>query len=141
MARLPIVRPRQVVAALGRAGFSVHHHTGSHAILRHDEDPTRRVTVPMHSRELVVGCVLVAGRRPLDPLRGRPPLFQQARGEPPTGSGRLDAWGKHAIDVLGPHRDLRVEQVLRSGEAADYDELIAAVVRYGACHARQHGGG
>jgi predicted RNA binding protein YcfA (HicA-like mRNA interferase family) len=57
MAELPVLRSREVVAALGRAGFFVHHQSGSHAVLRHRTDASRRVTVPMHSRDLKRGTL------------------------------------------------------------------------------------
>ncbi len=56
MAALPVMRPRQVVAALRRAGFLVHHQTGSHVILKHAAG-VRRVTVPMHARDLKTGTL------------------------------------------------------------------------------------
>ncbi len=59
MAALPVVRPRQAVAALERAGFVVHHQTGSHLVLRRKSDPPLRVTVPMHSRDLRPGPLRV----------------------------------------------------------------------------------
>jgi predicted RNA binding protein YcfA (HicA-like mRNA interferase family) len=55
MPPLPVLRPRQVVAALRRAGFNVHHQTGSHAVLKHASG--RRVTVPMHNRDLKTGTL------------------------------------------------------------------------------------
>ncbi|MCK6480867.1 MAG: type II toxin-antitoxin system HicA family toxin [Planctomycetes bacterium] len=57
MPDLPAVRPREVVAALCRAGFFVHHQRGSHVALRHRTDLARRVTVPMHSRDLKKGTL------------------------------------------------------------------------------------
>ncbi|HEX9646339.1 MAG TPA: type II toxin-antitoxin system HicA family toxin [Alphaproteobacteria bacterium] len=50
--RLPALRPRQVIAALERSGFFVHHATGSHYALRHPDNPQLRVTVPYHNRDL-----------------------------------------------------------------------------------------
>ena len=50
--RLPVVPGRKVVKALLAAGFIEHHTTGSHVILRHAVDHHRRVTVPMHGRDL-----------------------------------------------------------------------------------------
>jgi len=47
---LPVLKPRQVLRALLRAGFIVHHQTGSHAQLRHPGRPHLRVTVPRHDR-------------------------------------------------------------------------------------------
>lgn len=57
MPELPVVRAREVITALGRAGFYVHHPTGSHAILRHRNDTARRVTVPMHAGDLRRGTL------------------------------------------------------------------------------------
>jgi predicted RNA binding protein YcfA (HicA-like mRNA interferase family) len=48
--RVPILKPREVLRALLKAGFEIHHQTGSHAQLRHPEKPHLRVTVPRHDR-------------------------------------------------------------------------------------------
>jgi predicted RNA binding protein YcfA (HicA-like mRNA interferase family) len=50
--RLPVVRPKAVIRALERAGFFIHHTSGSHHILKHPEHPELRVTVPFHNRDL-----------------------------------------------------------------------------------------
>ena len=50
--RLPSLTPRQVIRALQRAGFVVHHTTGSHYFLKHPQNPRIRVTVAYHAREL-----------------------------------------------------------------------------------------
>ena len=50
MSRLPILKPRKVIRALERAGFVVHHQSGSHAQLRHAHKPHLHVTVPRHDR-------------------------------------------------------------------------------------------
>jgi predicted RNA binding protein YcfA (HicA-like mRNA interferase family) len=47
---LPVLKPRKVLRALLRAGFVIHHQTGSHAQLRHPEKLHLRVTVPRHDR-------------------------------------------------------------------------------------------
>jgi len=49
--RLPTVQPKEVVAALQRAGFEVDRQTGSHVILRHPVD-NRRTVVAIHSADL-----------------------------------------------------------------------------------------
>ncbi len=54
---LPIVRPRQLIRALERAGFSVHHIRGSHHYLRHPEKPSVLVTIPYHNRDLKRGTL------------------------------------------------------------------------------------
>ena len=50
--RPPVLTPRKVIRALERAGFVVHHATGSHYILKHAENPRLRVTVAYHSKDL-----------------------------------------------------------------------------------------
>jgi len=50
MSKLPALKPKKVLKALLRAGFYIHHQTGSHVQLRHLEKPYLRVTVPYHSR-------------------------------------------------------------------------------------------
>ena len=50
--RLPVVKPKEVIRALERAGFYIHHSTGSHYILKHPEKPDLRVTVAFHNRVL-----------------------------------------------------------------------------------------
>ena len=50
--RLPVVRPKAVIRALERAGFFIHHTSGSHYILKHPEHPELRVTVPFHNKDL-----------------------------------------------------------------------------------------
>jgi predicted RNA binding protein YcfA (HicA-like mRNA interferase family) len=46
---LPVVKGRQVIRALERAGFVVERIVGSHHILVHPGDATRTVTVPVHA--------------------------------------------------------------------------------------------
>ncbi len=48
--RLPALRPRQVLRALQRAGFFIHHTTGGHHILKHPDKPHLRVTLPFHNK-------------------------------------------------------------------------------------------
>ncbi len=55
--RLPALTPRKVIAALTKAGFFVHHTTGSHRALRHRENPQLRVTVPYHNKDLKTGTL------------------------------------------------------------------------------------
>ena len=46
--KLPILRARVVIRTLLKAGFYIHHQTGSHVQLKHDDKPDLRVTVPSH---------------------------------------------------------------------------------------------
>ena len=51
MSRIPSLTPREIIAALKRAGFTEHHQSGSHLFLKHPA--TRHVfSVPMHNKEL-----------------------------------------------------------------------------------------
>ncbi len=50
MTKLPALKPKKVLKALLRAGFYVHHQTGSHVQLRHSQKSHLRVTIPYHSR-------------------------------------------------------------------------------------------
>ena len=50
--RFPVATPKEVLRALQRAGFFIHHSTGSHHILKHPDKPDLRVTVAVHNREL-----------------------------------------------------------------------------------------
>lgn len=50
--RLPSLTPKEVLRALYRAGFFVHHTSGSHYILKHPDRPMLRVTVAFHNRDL-----------------------------------------------------------------------------------------
>jgi len=48
--RLPILKPKEVLRALLKAGFEIHHQSGSHVQLRHAAKPHLRVTIPRHDR-------------------------------------------------------------------------------------------
>ena len=50
--RLPALKPRKVLQALKRGGFFVHHIRGSHHYLKHPNNPSLRVTVALHNRDL-----------------------------------------------------------------------------------------
>ena len=52
MSKLPILKPRQIIRALDRAGFYLHPQTGSHARFLHGTRPELRVTVPVHSKDV-----------------------------------------------------------------------------------------
>jgi predicted RNA binding protein YcfA (HicA-like mRNA interferase family) len=51
-AKLPVLKAKEVVRALQRAGFYVHHQAGSHARLLHPAKTELRVTVPVHSKDI-----------------------------------------------------------------------------------------
>lgn len=55
--RIPSLTPRQVIDALKRGGFQVHHVRGSHYALRHMEKPDVRVIVAFHNRPMKRGTL------------------------------------------------------------------------------------
>ena len=72
MMGLPVVTPRQLIRALLRAGFFVHHVRGSHHYLKHPDKPGLLVSVPFHSRDLkrgTVGAILRQAGIAVDELR------------------------------------------------------------------------
>jgi predicted RNA binding protein YcfA (HicA-like mRNA interferase family) len=54
---LPVLTPRQLIRALQRAGFVLHHVRGSHHYFRHPDKPGVLVTVPYHNRDLKRGTL------------------------------------------------------------------------------------
>ena len=50
MPKIPPTKTKHVINALLKAGFYIHHQTGSHVQLRHETKPSLRVTVPRHDR-------------------------------------------------------------------------------------------
>jgi predicted RNA binding protein YcfA (HicA-like mRNA interferase family) len=54
---LPVIRSKELIRVLERAGFFIHRVSGSHYILKHPEKPTVRVTVPFHNRDLKRGTL------------------------------------------------------------------------------------
>jgi predicted RNA binding protein YcfA (HicA-like mRNA interferase family) len=55
--RLPAAKPKEVLRALGRAGFIVHHTSGSHYVLKHPDRPHLRVILPFHNKDLKRGTL------------------------------------------------------------------------------------
>jgi predicted RNA binding protein YcfA (HicA-like mRNA interferase family) len=56
-AALPIITGKACVRALERGGFYVERQVGSHARLFHRTRLERRVTVPIHNRDLPLGTL------------------------------------------------------------------------------------
>lgn len=55
MPKLPILKPKQLLKILQKAGFKINHTTGSHYIFYHSDG--RRVTLPYHTKDLPKGTV------------------------------------------------------------------------------------
>jgi predicted RNA binding protein YcfA (HicA-like mRNA interferase family) len=47
--RLPLLKADEVIRALRKAGFDVTRIKGSHHIMRHRDDPSRGMVVPVHA--------------------------------------------------------------------------------------------
>lgn len=56
MSQLPVVSGQGAVRAFAKLGYAIDHQTGSHIILRQQEPPHRRLSVPDH-RELAKGTL------------------------------------------------------------------------------------
>ena len=56
MSKLPPISGKRAVRIFERFGYEVDHQTGSHIILRHAEEPYRRLTIPNHP-ELAKGTL------------------------------------------------------------------------------------
>ena len=54
--KLPVLKPREVISALEKAGFSIKRQTGSHAVL-FKPDIRRPVTVPVHIGDVPLGTL------------------------------------------------------------------------------------
>lgn len=54
---LPVVKAKECLKALQRAGFYVHHQTVSHARLFHHTRPELTVTIPIHNQDLPPGTL------------------------------------------------------------------------------------
>jgi predicted RNA binding protein YcfA (HicA-like mRNA interferase family) len=60
---LPALKAREIIRALERAGFFVHHQTGSHAQLKHRSKAGLRITVPRHSGDVPIGTLMTILRQ------------------------------------------------------------------------------
>jgi len=55
--KLPALNPKDVIKALKKADFSIHHQTGSHISMRHKTDKDKRVIIPRHNKDLKKGTL------------------------------------------------------------------------------------
>ena len=56
MSRLPVLSGQELCKALAKVGYRIDHQTGSHIILRMENPPYRRLTVPKH-KEIAKGTL------------------------------------------------------------------------------------
>ncbi len=53
MTGLPRISGKEVIRTLERCGFFIKRQTGSHVIMRHVNDLTRRCVVPLHGSKII----------------------------------------------------------------------------------------
>lgn len=56
MSKLPVVSGKELCNILKKIGYFIDHQTGSHIILRNENPPYRRLTVPNH-KEIAKGTL------------------------------------------------------------------------------------
>jgi len=56
LSKLPLLSAKRLCKALEKIGYQIDHQTGSHIILRNENHPYRRLTVPNH-KEIAKGTL------------------------------------------------------------------------------------
>ena len=54
---MPSINSKNLLKFLKKKGFYIHHQVGSHIVLKHEEDIAKRVTLPMHNKDLKPGTL------------------------------------------------------------------------------------
>ncbi|MBI2049512.1 type II toxin-antitoxin system HicA family toxin [Candidatus Roizmanbacteria bacterium] len=54
---MPAITPKKILKFLRRKGFYISRQSGSHMILHHEKDATKRVTIPIHNKDLKQGTL------------------------------------------------------------------------------------
>ena len=54
---MPAVTSKKLLRFLKKKGFYIHHQVGSHIVLKSLTDPVKRVTLPMHNKDLKPGTL------------------------------------------------------------------------------------
>lgn len=57
MTQLPILKPKEVVAALEKLGFRKYRQKGSHLIMIRDGDTIHQPVIPLHHKDLAKGTL------------------------------------------------------------------------------------
>ncbi|OGK31226.1 hypothetical protein A3D08_01530 [Candidatus Roizmanbacteria bacterium RIFCSPHIGHO2_02_FULL_43_11] len=55
---MPTINSKKLLRFLKNKGFYIHHQVGSHIILKHEKDKIKRVTLPMHNKDLKPNTLL-----------------------------------------------------------------------------------
>jgi len=53
MTKMPRISGKEVISALQRAGFIIRHQKGSHVVMRHQSDLSRRCVIPVHGSQII----------------------------------------------------------------------------------------
>lgn len=51
------VKPKEEIKALQKAGFYIHHQTGSHIVMKHPANHRVRPVIPIHNKDLKKGTL------------------------------------------------------------------------------------
>lgn len=54
---MPAINSKKLLKFLKKRGFYKHHQVGSHIVLKHKIDDTKRVTLPMHNADIKPGTL------------------------------------------------------------------------------------
>jgi predicted RNA binding protein YcfA (HicA-like mRNA interferase family) len=49
------INSKNLLKFLKKKGFYIHHQVGSHIVLKHEKDDSKRVTLPMHNEDIKPG--------------------------------------------------------------------------------------
>lgn len=58
MSYIPIIKAAKLIPILARMGFKIVRQKGSHVHLKHISDGTRKITVPIHNKDLAKRTLL-----------------------------------------------------------------------------------
>ncbi len=54
---MPSINSKKLLKFLKKGGFYIHHQVGSHIVLKHEKDDSKRVTLPMHNKDIKPGTL------------------------------------------------------------------------------------
>ena len=54
---MPSINSKRLLQFLKKNNFYIHHQVGSHIVLKHKTDYNKRVTLPMHNKDLKPGTL------------------------------------------------------------------------------------
>jgi predicted RNA binding protein YcfA (HicA-like mRNA interferase family) len=54
---MPSINSKNLLKFLKKRGFYIHHQVGSHIVLKHEKEDAKRVTLPMHNKDIKPGTL------------------------------------------------------------------------------------